>query len=578
MTFLQPNPMMSNFKTKLQFATQRQWALGLMLLTLHGLLLSGFGTPIEKALLICHYGLFLMWQPIWKAQEKLSKSVALLFLSAGALLIFFANWWIIAFWLCALFGLLGGRVVSAHAKSTRIGYLLAASYLLAVLLLWVVPKLLNNSPDVATEFVMQFLLPILPIAILFTRSEVEASDHPPILDFFYTLLLLLSAIILVLGSYAIQTSSEANYAQSILKVLFGLALALLAISWLWNPRGGFSGIGQLLSRYFLSVGLPFEQWVKTIAELAENESSPKEFMLSAMREVAALPWVSGVTWDTEDSRGEIGAVAKHQATLAFHDLHLTLYTRWPLTPALTIHVKLLAQILGEFYEAKRREETLRQNIYMQAVYETGARLTHDIKNLVQSMSALCSAAEQSTDEDSERLLALLRRQLPILNQRLAVTLGKLQAPRSEDSRWVRADAWWMALQQRYADSAVEFIATEMPQLEIDTELMDSVVDNLLQNAVEKAKNDAYMTISVAINAENTFCLEVFDSGKAMPQAKAEQLFKRHVSSENGLGIGLYHAGRQAQQAGYRLSLMENHDGAVRFCLTLDEPRTERRKT
>jgi len=47
-----------------------------------------------------------------------------------------------------------------------------------------------------------------------------------------------------------------------------------------------------------------------------------------------------------------------------------------------LHVQLLTQILGEFYETKRREETISQNTYMQTFYETGSRLTHDIKNIL----------------------------------------------------------------------------------------------------------------------------------------------------------------------------------------------------
>src|SRR5690606_15592420 len=134
---------------------------------------------------------------------------------------------------------------------------------------------------------------------------------PPTIDFFYTLVLLLLAVILVLGSYAIETSSGANYAIVLVKVLFGLAFALLAISWLWNPRAGFAGIGHLLSRYLLSLGLPFEQWVKNIAELAEKKNTAKEFIESAMHEIASLPWVSGVTWDTAESSGELGVKSKH---------------------------------------------------------------------------------------------------------------------------------------------------------------------------------------------------------------------------------------------------------------------------
>jgi signal transduction histidine kinase len=489
-----------------------------------------------------------------------------LIVGSGILAIFLINWWLIAFWLAGLFALLGGRVFSTRAKSARISYLLAASYLLTTLLLWVVPKLLGASAEIMlAELVIKYLLPLLPLAILFTRAETEDTQQAPILDFFYTLLLLLLAVILMIGSFAIKASSGENYALVLVYVLFGLALALLTVSWLWNPRAGFAGIGQLLSRYLSSVGMPFEQWVRGIAELAESEPSPKEFMQSAMREVASLPWVSGVTWDTYDSRGELGIAAKHHATLDFHGLHLTLHTHWPLTPALTIHVKLLTQILGEFYEAKRREEALRQNTYMQAVYETGSRLTHDIKNIVQSMSALCSAAEQKNESD-EQLLALIRRQLPKLNQRLALTLDKLEAPKKEKARKVKLATWWNGLKQRHAQNEIEFLADNLPKLDVNADVLDSVVDNLLQNAIEKAKSQPGISIQAEVGMADIFSIEVCDSGSAMPEIIAEQLFKKHISSENGLGIGLYHAARQAKEAGYELSLIENRDGAVRFRL------------
>jgi len=549
--------------------TQLHWPLGLMLLSLHAVLMWGFDDPLQKGLLLCHYGFFLIWQPIWRNEQKLSFSTSALFLCIGALLVVFANWWLMAFWLCGLFGLLGGRVFSSQEKSSRLGYLLAGSYLLSMLLLWVVPKLLNASSDLAAaELMIQYLIPLLPLSILFTHAEIDERGNPPVLDLFYTLLLLFLAVILVLGSFAIEATSQANYAEVILKALFGMAIALVGMSWLWNPRAGHTGIGQLLSRYLSSVGLPFEEWIQHIAEIAEREPNPKDYTVAAMQELAKLPWVSGVTWDTYDSRGEIGSRGKHEATLSFNEFHLTVYARSPLTPALMLHVKLLARILGEFYEAKRREETLRQNVYMQAVYETGARLTHDIKNLLQSLGALCAAAEQTSDTDNERLLALLRRQLPILNQRMISTLDKLEAPKTEQKHFLKLGNWWNALKIRYAHAEIKFSARDIPGMQVDTEVVDSVVDNLIQNALEKGKNEPSCVLEISLVSGDRNGIEVRDTGKAVPEAIADVLFKKHVPSENGLGIGLYHAGRQAAQAGYALELAENRDGAVCFFLNL----------
>lgn len=544
-------------------------SLGLMLLTLHVVLVWGLDGFVQKAFLLCHYGFFLLWQPIWRTQASLSNITAALFIAGGLLLTYFMSWWLMAFWVAILFGLLGGRVFSSKTRS-RLAYLFAAGYLLTMLLLWVVPKLLATTQEIAiTEFVITFLMPLLPLAILIAAAEDVSSPSPPTIDFFYTLLLLFLAVILVLGSYAIETSSGANYAEVLIKLLFGLAFALVAISWLWNPRAGFAGIGHLLSRYLLSLGLPFEQWVRNIAELADSKTTSKEFVESAMREIGGLPWVSGVTWDTEQSSGELGIKGKHYSSLNFRGIRMQLYTRFTLTPALSLHLNLLTQILGEFYEAKRREETLQQNAYMQAVYETGARLTHDIKNIVQSMSALCSAAELTPDNDDALLADLIRRQLPKMNQRLALTLDKLQAPATGSNRKMKLADWWNNLQQRHQRTQISFLCGKLPDILVDDEVLDSVADNLLQNAIEKSRNEPGIEIIAELSTGDRFCLEVSDNGKAMPQDKAERLFRNHVRSENGLGIGLYHAAKQSRQAGLTLSLAENRDGDVRFRLAQD---------
>jgi len=88
-------------------------SLGLMLLTLHVVLLWGLDGFVQKAFLLCHYGFFLLWQPIWRTQASLSHFAAALFIAGGLLLTYYMSWWLMAFWVAVLFGLLGGRVFSS---------------------------------------------------------------------------------------------------------------------------------------------------------------------------------------------------------------------------------------------------------------------------------------------------------------------------------------------------------------------------------------------------------------------------------------------------------------------------------
>ena len=562
------NPLLNQSKLSQLLVDHSQRILALMLLSLHAFLIWGEQAKyLQQAFFLCTYGLFLLWQPVWRNTEKLSKAAIALFIGVGLIGFYIINWWLTALWLAILFGLLGGRVFSDESKATRLVHILAASYLLSMLLLWVVPKLLGASNDLeAAKFVITYLTPIMPLAILFINKETTKNGQLPVLDFFYTLLLMLVAFILVLASYAIGTLQSVNYIQVMFIAIFGLAFVLVAFSLLWQPSTRFSGIELLMSRYLLSIGMPFEKWVKNIATLAEVESTPNGFVQAAMSEMTALPWVTGVNWLADETQGKLGSTSDHSTEFNFKDFHMSLHTRWQISPALYVHVKLLMQIMGEFYEAKRREESLRQNAYMQAFYETGSRLTHDIKNILQSVGTLVSAAEQSNEHDNEALLQLIRKQLPVLNTRIAATLDKLKAPGEEKKRLEKMSAWWKNLQLRHTHDDIEFVAEQLPKQDINAEVLDSVLDNLLNNALEKTKYQPNTSIKVEMleDAQQGFCIDVTDTGKAVDSGIANDLFKKHIASHNGLGVGLYHAAQDCKQAGYILDLASNVNGAVRF--------------
>lgn len=536
-----------------------------MLLVLHGALLSGPGSAWTDVLMMVHYGLFLLWQPVWRGEQRLSWLPALLFVACGGLLLLWLSWWALVFWLAGLIGLLGGRVFSSRARNERWTYLVAVGYLLTMLLIWVEPHLLKLGDTLSgSDFMVRFALPWIPFGLLFVRGERHQGPAAT-LDFFYGLMLFLLVTILVLASFVIQMATHEDYVLGLVRTLFGIAAVLMLLSWLWNPRAGFAGLGQVLSRYLLSVGMPFEQWLQRIAVLAETSASAAQFLNATAGELSTLPWVSGGVWQAETSSGNFGETSPYKASFTYHGLRLTLFSRNGLSPTLTLHIKLLVQLLGEFHEAKLREEEMRNSAYLQAVYETGARLTHDIKNLLQSLRTLCSAAEHVGDGDQERLVALIQRQLPQLTQRLQLTLDKLQAPMPEASDMMNAIAWWNRLRQRYREYGIVFTSENLTAgRQVPGELFDSVTDNLLQNALEKRKMNPDLSVSVVLDAGEKPFLLVEDDGVAIPPGVMGRLFKAPVPSASGLGIGLYQAASMSQQQGYVLLLASNREGAVRF--------------
>jgi signal transduction histidine kinase len=226
-------------------------------------------------------------------------------------------------------------------------------------------------------------------------------------------------------------------------------------------------------------------------------------------------------------------------------------------------------MLGHFYHAKLREEVQRQNAYTQAIHETGARLTHDVKNLLQSLRSLCSAAESSGASEAAALQGLVKRQLPQIAQRLSTTLEKLQAPGAAGSSLAAAAGWWTALQQRYTRNEINFsLNGDLANLQLPVELYDSVAENLLQNAIAKLQQHADLRITVTFSADGAGTLRICDSGQPVPPSVVPKLLNAPVqSSQNGLGVGLYQAARQAEQLGYRLELAENRTGSVCFQLS-----------
>ena len=280
-----------------------------------------------------------------------------------------------------------------------------------------------------------------------------------------------------------------------------------------------------------------------------------------------LPWVSGGAWRSSAYSGEFGQPSKNTVEYADQELQLRVYTQYSLSPALSWHFHLLGQMLGEFYTAKLREQKLLQQSYVQAVHETGARMTHDVKNLLQSLNVLCAAVARESGSSGE-LQALMRRQLPVITQRLQQTLDKLRRPENDGGSAVRARSWWRGLQHSYAGQNIEFGNGEISdQAWLPRELFDSAADNLLQNALTKRRSRDDFTIEVSFACGAGAWLEVSDGGGAIAPHIAAELLRGPVPSDSGLGIGLYQVARQTAASGYSLVLAHNAEGKVSFVLS-----------
>lgn len=550
--------------------SQRWWKFVVifMLALLHLAAFRGVSDGWARGMLIAHLGLLLLWQPFVRGQHRISATQAGLIATVAVAVLLFLNWWMLATWTVVLAGIVGGKVYQHHARWQRMFYLLVFTYLLVLLLIVVLPEVAPRQ-EISAEIrqYAEYGLPFLFVAMALLPIESESPESPQVIDFFYTVFLMLVIGMVVLGGFTFMTVGRTSYLQALTYTVFAMAAMILVVGLAWSPSTGYAGLNVFVSRYLFSIGMPLEKWLYFLAELLQTEPRPERFLAEGVAGLSRLPWVSGARWSTPAESGSVGAETPHSVSYANPELSLTVYSRYRTSPVLHWHLHLLGQLLGEFYTAKLREQKLRQQSYVQAVHETGAQMTHDVKNLLQSLNVLCTVAAQ--EEGTPEQQALIRRQLPAIAQRLGATLEKLQRPQSPGGERGRVDDAWAALRRQHESRGVEFTDRGLhPGIGAPRAMLESIADNLIQNAIAKRGIDPSVRIRVELSCAAGIEMRVTDSGPAVPAAIEKSLFVGPVmSTGSGLGIGLYQSARQAQANGFALALERNRDGDVSFVLS-----------
>ena len=549
-----------------------QIILVMMLETLHFATWYDFGSYLSQSLLLVHFGMFLIWQPVQKGDRQISWIGSLLFIVFTLALVYWINWLSITIWLVLLIGFVGGRVTIRRFE--RNVYMLVMAYLMFELLISNIPQMFGLQLNRTIFNIFQIGLPLLPLVLLLTSGRLIKKTNESV-DILLATTISFLAIILALGSLVLMYHDGTDYIAALIVSLIAVGLVLISISWLLSPHSGFSGLAQLWTRSLLNIGTPFEQWLANLSEQRQTQQSAQAFLATAMGELVSLPWIAGARW-TEGTTNEVyGEITRHEIHLTISDHPITLFTHVPPAGVMSLHCSLLVQLIDTFYTAKKQEQELAQKAHLHAIYETGARVTHDIKNLLQSLQTMTTLLETNSKETREKSLMLLKKQLPHISQRLQLALQKLQAPEKETSSHILAADWWEELSTRLEESNIRFSDDIKHDSLIPEELFNSVVENLIENAIHKRQIDPDIIITVTLKTDTeTIVLNVTDTGHAIDGGIAKLIFKEHVPSDSGHGIGLYQASRQAESLNYSLQLIENRDGNVSFELSTHKSERE----
>ncbi len=120
---------------------------------------------------------------------------------------------------------------------------------------------------------------------------------------------------------------------------------------------------------------------------------------------------------------------------------------------------------------------------------------------------------------------------------------------------------WHTVQDLDADSSVE-VTADFP-FEGDRERVQTLLENLLVNAIDHAGPDVRMRAAPLQDGRDGFYLE--DDGPGIEEADAERVFDPDfTTSDKGTGLGLAIVERIAEAHGWSIELCQSEEGGARF--------------
>ncbi len=553
---------MNRINTLLQFSQQ---ILASILLLYHLLIWGVEEHLLQFSLTFILYGLFLLWQPLWSKQAKVTRTpVALVALVCILLAYSFPNESLVFFGLIVS-GLIGSRLLGQSAF--RSFDLLALLIITLEMAVGLVPDTFDQIqlPPLFTEY-MQTVILVPVLLFFFAPNPDHRAQGRSQVDLMHGLLASTLLFIVLLGGIVINLLYGVDYIDGLLLTVFIVATLTIGISWFWNPGIGYSGIGVLWNRYAMTIGGPFETWINTLTTLIEERYlSPNEYLEAACEYLVENDWLNSIEWHFENfkiSAGEKkGARFEHQLD---HNLTVVLYFKANSGTALEQHTILLIRMAYQFYLAKLNQEKVRVQEHFATIHHTGARLTHDIKNILQSIKTSIEILDMN--RESRGTQQLLQTNLNQIGARLENTLNKLRAPKLDTHvNLVNCRKWIKRVGKQHNSNPRMFFHSDIENnLELPIDLFDSVADNLINNALKKP---SATQIDVRLmSSADVIVLSVCDNGDALPSEMEKSLFSQPVSSGTGMGIGLYQAAIMAHAFNYKLELSQNERSRVCFNL------------
>jgi signal transduction histidine kinase len=542
-----------------------QQILATILLLLHALIWIVDEPLLKFSLTFILYGLFLLWQPLWNKREKMRRAPVVMAALVFVLLAYHFPNESLVFFALTLSGLIGSRLLSQTAF--RSFDLLALLIIMLEMAVGLVPDTFEQIqlPALFGNY-MQTVILVPVLLFYFAPNPDHQKQECSQVDLMHGLLAATLLFIVLLGGIVINLLYGVDYIDGLLLTVFVVATLTIGISWFWNPGVGYSGIGVLWNRYAMTIGGPFETWINTLTTLIEEHYlSPADYLEAVCEHLVENDWLNSIEWHFENSKVGVGDRVGTRFEHRLDDkLTVVLYFKADPGAALAQHTILLIRMAYQFYLAKLNQEKVRAQEHFATIHHTGARLTHDVKNILQSIKTSLDILEM--DKDTPASQKLLESNLKQIGERLQSTLDKLRAPKlNTHISLVDCYKWMERFQKQHSTNTRISLLSDIEQnLVVPVDLFDSVAENLINNALKKP---SATTVELRLLSSNDIILlSVCDDGEAISPDIENSLFSKPVSSGSGMGIGLYQSAIMARAFNFELELSQNERGRVCFNL------------
>lgn len=233
---------------------------------------------------------------------------------------------------------------------------------------------------------------------------------------------------------------------------------------------------------------------------------------------------------------------------------------------------------------KRMQEALKRTEKLAALGELSARMAHEIRNPLASMSGSVQllADQGSIAESDQRLLAIVLRETDRLNALITEFLiyARPVSPRKEPITLFTFmdDIRSLAVADRRFEgiTITNGVPTDMI-VNADSNQLRQVLINLLNNAAEATPRGGRIEIEGCIaaatpqefTASRVAVITVSDNGSGIPAESANHLFEPFWTTKNaGTGLGLAISYRIIEEHGGKIRVESPPEGGSRFTITL----------